>query len=381
MDTRNNRTVHLVSFNIPYPPDYGGVMDVFYKICSLKKQGADVILHCFSYGRTRSRTLERECLRVHYYRRDLNLFHLFSKEPFIVLSRHSDSLLKHLLADKHPIIFEGLHTTHLLGHPSLSGRMIMVRTHNIEHIYYRNLALNEKNPFRKYFFISEARKLEQYEPKLSKATLLLTISPGDTEYFNSKYGNALFVGPFHPQNECGSREGKGDYVLLHGDFSTSENNAAARFILHEVALRWKYKTVIAGKRPSDEMMREASGLKHVKVIPNPSLVQMNDLISNAQVCLLNASQPSGMKLKLINALCQGRHVITSDSVVAGTHLESLCNIAGSPDEWINLTDTLMNEDFTTGMKEKRKLLLSEIADNSLNARKIVEYIERNNPVI
>jgi hypothetical protein len=129
------------------------------------------------------------------------------------------------------------------------------------------------------------------------------------------------------------------------------------------------------------MIREASGLKHVKVIPNPSLVQMNDLISNAQVCLLNASQPSGMKLKLINALCQGRHVITSDSVVAGTHLESLCNIAGSPDEWINLTDTLMNEDFTTGMKEKRKLLLSEIADNSLNARKIVESIERNNSVI
>jgi len=378
MDTRNSSTVHLVSFNIPYPPDYGGVMDVFYKISSLKKQGTGVILHCFSYGRTRSRTLERECLRVHYYRRDLNFFHLFSKEPFIVLTRHSDALLKHLLADKHPIIFEGLHTTHLLGHPSLSGRMIMVRTHNIEHIYYRNLALNEKNPLRKYFFNSEARKLELYEPKLAKASLLLTISPGDTEYFNSRYGNAIFVGPFHPVNECISRDGKGDYVLLHGDFSTSENNAAARFILHDVAARWKYKTVIAGKRPSDGMMQEAARLKHVKVIPNPSLVQMNDLISNAQICLLNASQPSGMKLKLINALCQGRHVITSDPVVAGTHLESLCNIAGGPDEWIDLTDRLMKEDFTAEMKEKRKLLLREVADNSLNARKIVESIERNN---
>jgi hypothetical protein len=256
--------------------------------------------------------------------------------------------------------------------------MIMVRTHNIEHIYYRNLALNEKNPFRKYFFNSEARKLERYESKLAKASLLLTISPGDTDYFNSRYGNALFVGPFHPANECGSREGKGDYVLLHGDFSTSENNAAAMFILHDVAPRWKYKTVIAGKRPSDEIMREASGLKHVRVIPNPSLVQMNDLINNAQVCLLNASQPSGMKLKLINALYQGRHVITSDSVVAGTHLESLCNIAGNPEEWINLTDRLMKEDFTAEMKERRILLLSEIADNSINAKNIVEFIERNN---
>jgi hypothetical protein len=167
-------------------------------------------------------------------------------------------------------------------------------------------------------------------------------------------------------------------VLLHGDFSTSENNAAARFILQEVAARWKHKTVIAGKRPSDGMMQEAARLKHVRVIPNPSLVQMNDLISNAQICLLNASQPSGMKLKLINALCQGRHVITSESVVAGTHLESLCNIAGTPDEWISLTDRLMKEDFTAGMKEKRKLLLSEVADNSLNANKIIKSIERNN---
>ena len=378
MDALQNKIIHLVSFNIPYPPDYGGVMDVFYKIAALKKQGVGIILHCFSYGRTRSRTLERECLRVHYYRRDLNLFHMFSREPFIIVSRRNDSLLKHLLADKHPILFEGLHTTHFLDHPSLSGRMTMVRTHNIEHIYYRNLALNERNPFRKYFYNSEARKLESYEPKLAKASLLLTISPGDTEYFESKYGNALFVGPFHPSDECTSHNGKGNYVLLHGDFSTSENNAAARFILREVAARWKYKTIVAGKRPSEEMVHDASELKHVKVIPNPSLAEMTDLIQNAQVCLLNAYQPSGMKLKLINALCSGRHVIASEAVIAGTHLESLCNIAKSSDEWISLTDRLMNEEFTSEMKEKRKMALSEIANNSVNAKRIVESISDHN---
>ncbi len=256
--------------------------------------------------------------------------------------------------------------------------MTMVRTHNIEHIYYHNLALNERNPFRKYFYNSEARKLESYEPKLAKASLLLTISPGDTEYFESKYGNALFVGPFHPSDECTSHSGKGNYVLLHGDFSTSENNAAARFILREVAARWKYKTIVAGKRPSEEMVHDASDLKHVKVVPNPSLAEMTDLIQNAQVCLLNAYQPSGMKLKLINALCSGRHVIASEAVIAGTHLESLCNIAKSSDEWISLTDRLMNEEFTSEMKEKRKLVLNEIANNSVNAKRIVESISDHN---
>ncbi|MHC1731605.1 MAG: glycosyltransferase [Bacteroidales bacterium] len=372
--TPGNRIIHLVSFNVPYPPDYGGIMDVFYKISALKKQGIGVILHCFSYGRSRSRTLEHECLRVNYYRRELNLFHLFSREPFIVLSRKNDLLLKNLLADDHPIIFEGLHTTHFLGNPELADRITMVRTHNIEHIYYRNLAVNEKNPFRRHYFNSEARKLEHYESKLASATQLLAISPGDTEYFSTRYGNALFVGPFHPGNGCCSAAGKGDYVLMHGDFSTAENNAAALQTLREVVKGWKHKTVLAGKRPSAELCKTASELRHVRIIPNPRPEQMNELITNAQVCLLNASQPTGMKLKLINALCYGRHVVASPAVVAGTNLKELCHVANNTEEWINHTETLMKEQFTLEMQEKRTILLQEIADNKVNAGRITGWL-------
>jgi hypothetical protein len=370
----DKKVVHLVSFNVPYPPDYGGVMDVFYKIQALNQQGIGIILHCFCYGRSRSKTLERECLRVHYYRRELNFFHFFSTEPFIVLSRKNDLLLKNLLADKNPIIFEGLHTTHFLDHPALADRIKMVRTHNIEHIYYRNLASNDKNPLRKLFYNIEARKLERYEPKLLNATYLLSISPGDTEYFRSRYDNVLFVGPFHPGNDCMSASGMGNYVLLHSDFSTSENNAAASYILKELAPYWKFRTIVAGKRPSSEIFRMASVLSHVEVVPNPSMKQMGELIANAQVCLLNASQPTGMKLKLINALCGGRHVITSGEVVAGTNLDSLCHVALNRDEWLSLTDRLMKEEFTADMKIRRKTVLQEVADNHVNARMIVETL-------
>ncbi len=81
------------------------------------------------------------------------------------------------MADNHPVIFEGLHTTHFLGHPAFRERITMVRTHNIEHSYYRNLAQNERNPFRKIYYRSEARKLERYEPILGRASWLLSISP------------------------------------------------------------------------------------------------------------------------------------------------------------------------------------------------------------
>ena len=374
-----NRIIHLVSFNVPYPPDYGGITDVFYKITALKKQGVGVILHCFSYGRSRSRTLERECLRVHYYRRELNLFHLLRREPFIVLSRKNDLLLKNLSADNNPIIFEGLHTTHYLPDPALAGRIMMVRTHNVEHVYYRSLAAAESNPFRKHYYNSEANKLERYEPVLAGASYLLSISPGDTEYFSAKYGNAIFVGPFHSADKCVASEGAGDYVLIHGDLSTAENNVAALYLIKEAASKWKYKTVIAGKRPSAELTEAVAPLRHVRMVHNPSINQMNELITNAQVCLLNASQPTGMKLKLINSLCNGRHVVAAPAVVAGTNLGSLCNIASEPEEWLTLTGRLMKEKFTEGIKQERTRVLCEVADNAVNARKIIESINNYTP--
>ena len=152
-------TVHIVSFNVPYPPDYGGVMDVFYKITALKRLGVDVILHCFCYGRPHSRTLEDICRKVYYYRRNLNVFFLLKPTPFIVLSRKNPELLKNLCKDDYPIILEGLHCTAFLGDDLLKDRFIMVRTHNIEHLYYRQLAEVEKNIFRRTFFRRESGNL------------------------------------------------------------------------------------------------------------------------------------------------------------------------------------------------------------------------------
>ena len=35
--------LHVVAFNVPYPPDYGGIIDVFYKLKALSEQGAQAL--------------------------------------------------------------------------------------------------------------------------------------------------------------------------------------------------------------------------------------------------------------------------------------------------------------------------------------------------
>ena len=45
------KEIHIVTFDIPYPVNYGGVIDVFYKIKALKEAGIKIHLHCFYHKR------------------------------------------------------------------------------------------------------------------------------------------------------------------------------------------------------------------------------------------------------------------------------------------------------------------------------------------
>src|SRR5690606_3785580 len=132
--------LHIISFDVPYPANYGGVIDVFFKVKALVSLGVKVHLHCFEYGRKPSAELEELCEEVYYYHRKTTRGYLFRRRPFIVVTRSSEELMQRLLKDDHPILFEGLHTCFYLADERLVDRFKIVRTHNIEHDYYRNLA-------------------------------------------------------------------------------------------------------------------------------------------------------------------------------------------------------------------------------------------------
>lgn len=141
--------LHIVSFDVPYPTNYGGVIDVFYKLKALYQQGIKIHLHCFKYGRAEALALKNFCEKIYYYERKMNKTQLFDSLPFVVITRSSEKLIKNLLKDKHPILFEGLHCCYHLNDERLQGRLKIVRTHNIEHDYYKNLEKVEKSIFKK----------------------------------------------------------------------------------------------------------------------------------------------------------------------------------------------------------------------------------------
>ena len=366
--------LHMVSFNIPFPADYGGVIDIYYKLKALSQAGVRVILHCFEYGRSHSKELEDLCFKVHYYPRKKGLKYLFRSDPYIVATRSSNSMPNNLLKDPFPVLFEGLHTTGILRTCAEAKKRTLVRTHNIEHDYYRGLARSSKDPFQKLFFAMEAGKLKQYEKILRHADHILSIARHEADYFRTTYGEAAFIPAFHRFEELSSVPGSGDYLLYHGNLSVAENSEMFLSLAGKVLSGIPYRVIVAGKGPAQRFRNKLARYPHITLVPDPADAELDRLISHAHINLLFTRQSTGIKLKLLHALYAGRHCLVNHEMVTGSGLEPLCVMAGTGPQLNLQIRELMETPFGEAEVLKRKKAL-QVYSSRASAEKILRMID------
>lgn len=366
------KAINIISLDTPYPDNYGGIIDIFQKIKSLHSLGINIHLHCFSKDKKKSKELEKYCQSVNYYKRNKNWQKWFSLTPFIVKSRDNKPLLKNLLKNKFPILFEGIHTTYLADHKKLANRKLFLRTHNVEQDYYHALYLKESNVFKKLFFFSEYLKLKKYENNLKSVDSVFSITEKDNTYFSQFYYSEL-VQVFHQEKEVKTKEGKGNFALYHGNLSVLENQEAVLYFTNNIFSEIDYPLVIAGKNPSKKLKTEIKKNKKIKLVENPSDKQINDLIGSAHINILSTHQETGIKLKLLKSLFLGRHCLVNDKMLHGTELSTFCNIANSKTEWLEQINKLQKKAFTKKDLENRSKI-KELYNNEEEAKKIIEFI-------
>ncbi len=366
----SEKDLHIVSFDIPDPPDYGGAVDVFYRIEALLHLGVRIHLHCFQYGRGSSQLLEKICTTVHYYPRKTGAKYVFSKMPFIVETRKNDDLLKNLVSKPGPILFEGLHTTAYLAEAVLKDRLKIVRAHNVEHNYYKNLAKTESKSWKKIFFKQEARKLEHYEKVLNHADHILAISSKDEAYFSKKYGNTVRINPFHPIAELSLSGHREKYAFYHGNLTVSENSEALRFLIQEVFSKIDVPLIVAGKDAHRAVQKITGKKDNIQVENNPTAGRMNELARQAALHVLPTFQDTGFKLKLLYSLFTAPFVVVNSMMVSGTDLAPFCEIADTAQ---GMADTIRKLIAAIAEKEKlnnRAEFLEAHYSNSQNAQKV-----------
>ena len=375
MPNMSDLHLHIISFDVPWPANYGGVIDVFYKAKALSDKGVKVHLHCFEYGRKPAETLSRTFYKIHYYKRDISKKHLFRNIPYIVSTRISESLVQTLLKDDYPILMEGIHTSALLDDPRFDKRKTAVRTHNIEHDYYQNLAKAETDIFKRYYFYNEAAKLKRYENHLKKAGALIAISQNDYRYFQSRFKRVEYIPAFHPHTEVASEEGSGDYVLYHGNLSVSENYNAVRFLINKVFKGLDIPLKVAGLNPPRHLKQLIKTQPHVELIENPADEQLQHLIKKAHINISITAQATGLKLKLLNILYNGRFCVVNDKMLSGSKLDDLTLVANDEISMRKLIKKLFTRTFTIHDINKRKTLLNIIYNNGNNVNDLITLIK------
>lgn len=371
-----DKHLHIISLDVPWPANYGGVVDIFHKIVALHQCGVKIHLHCYSSTRAPQDELDKYCASVNYYARKVFPAAFALGLPYIVSSRNDKRLLQNLLEDDHPVFMEGIHCTYLLDNGALRGRRVFVRPHNVEFRYYAKLAAAEKNIFRKIYFQAESWLLKRYEKRIANKATFWPLSVNDLLVYQTAFTarDSELLPAFVPWHDVSTPTVKGCFCLYHGNLSVNENERAVEWLLKEVFNDLSIPFVIAGHNPSPGLEKLVHSNSSCCLVSNPSDTELQDMIRKAQVNVLPSFNNTGVKLKLLNALYNGKFCLVNTAAVAGAGIDGLCEIADSPEAFKAAAQLLYQQPYPAETADTRQRLLHAHYDNEKNARQIIDWI-------
>ncbi len=367
--------LHIVCLQVPFPPDYGGVMDLYWKLKYLKEQGVHIHLHCFDDNRGAQPALDNFCQEVFYYKRKKGIVSLSLSTPYIVNSRRSIALEKNIGKDNYPILLEGIHCSYLLRGNQLKNRRVVLRLHNNETEYYKQLAENSAGT-QKLYYQFESYLLSKYEPQIiKKANIGLSVSETEAGRFREKaLHNVHYLPVFVPWQKVNIKEGQGSYCLYHGNLGVEENENAALWLINNIFAAIDVPLIIAGKNPTGQLRQNVKPYSHIKIEGNPDPEHMQRLIRNAHINILPSFSETGIKFKLLHALFEGRFCIVNNAMISGTPLEKACIVANTASAVYEKIRETMNTPFGNKAIADRAELLSDAYNNESNAIELCSYL-------
>lgn len=369
------KALHIVSFDNPFPPVYGGVIEVFFKIKPLFDLGIRIHFHCFvDVIPDENPALESITEKVYYYQNNKNPFYFFSKLPFSVISRNHKNLLQNIQNIDAPILFEGLKPTFLVYKKLLFSKRTILRLHNIEHDYFNGIASSEKNMFRKWLFKMEARKYKCYEAVISEFDQIITLSKFENNYINDQFGKASYIPVFHGNQKVKPLEGIGKYAIYHGDLRMSDNIRTVLMLIEIFKEIPDFELIIASNSNQKFINKKIGNLKNVRYVPIQNFEHLEQLLMDAQINLVFSFQKSGTKLKLMNSLYNSRFCIINDNIMDDENVTQLCEFANTKAEIMNKIQLLKKRSFTDYERRHEVLetQMNDVVNAELLAHKIFE---------
>ena len=106
--------------------------------------------------------------------------------------------------------------------------------------------------------------------------------------------------------------------------------------------------------------------------------KMNSLIQSAQINILPTFQATGVKLKLVNSLFNGRHCLVNPKMIEpNPELSDLCIVCNSPNKFKEQIIKFMDFPFSDDLINKRSELLKINLNDIQNAKIILDKMKND----
>ncbi len=368
-----NKPLHIISFDNPFPPNYGGVIDVFYKIKSLHTLGFEIYLHCFYADRNQvSEELKAITKNVFLYKKNRNPLFLLSSIPLSVMSRFHKDLLKNIDSVEAPILFEGLQTTMIINKTKLANRKLFLRLHNVESNFYAGMSKNETGFLKKVLYYIESKKYSNYQNKVTFFDHVFTLSKQDFKDVEGKTKKVSYLPVFHGNDKFISQSEYGDYALYHGDLRLPDNKKAVSFLIQIFRKIPDYKLIIASSNGKVFIEKQSQKEANIEFVFIESEAHLNLLLANAHINVMLSFQQAGTKLKIVNSLFKSRFCLINNNMVDDERIVNLCEIANNEADFIQKINLLKKQPFT--QNEEKEKVLSVVYTDLNNAKKLQQIL-------
>ena len=221
-----------------------------------------------------------------------------------------------------------------------SNAPVVLRAHNIEHRIWRQMALGTRNPLKRWYLKKLALTLRHYETEhLNDYNGIACITDADAKAMRQLGCRKAIVDiPFGIDVEPIDNVDAEPFTLFHiGSMDWRPNEEGVRWfldkvwpLLHSELPRWRL--FLAGRRmPKDLMELDTDGVTVVGEVPDAAY-----FIASKQINIVPLLAGSGIRVKIIEAMAQGKTVITTTVGATGIDYADGHNIliADAPEQFV-----------------------------------------------
>ena len=329
MNTKKHKILIVCGF-FPYPPMHGGMIDVWKRIEGIKNLGHTIDL----VYTAKEKPMERQVNFIKKYIRNLfetprknRLVDVFNKLPIQVTSRRE---LKYIPFDDYYdyVILEGDYVGKILENSSVIYNQLIVRSHNDEAWYFRNLCQSTYNFSKRSYYWIESLKFKSYSKTLySKVDRVWYISKH--EAFKSKLAKqkVVYMPPPFSLKELKKQDLKSKNVLFIGSLFMDNNIEGILWYIKNVHYQIKdyeknYKLIIVGNSGSRDEKKIKKLLKgHTDIEIHMNVPSLEVFYRKSSVFINPMFHGAGVKIKSIQAVINGLPLVSTSVGVEGIGFE------------------------------------------------------------